>query len=376
MLRHRTTRLLAAAGALALGAALLGASPAVAQGAAEPDVEIIATGLNSPRHLTFSPGGALYVAEAGTGGPTAEAGGNCHPLTAAASACLGATGSIAQITDHGVERVVTGLPSVANDSEAIGPFDIAFTGNHRFAITIGLGGSPEHRDAFGTDGKNLGTIVTGSLKPQHSGGRISLAFDAVAHEDAHSVDTPIDSNPTGLALSGNGYVYLDAGGNSLVSTRKGGTTVAGFSPLLTTQPGPTPIGFPADAVPSDVVQGPDGAWYVSQLVGFPFEKGSSTIWRVAPGHAPEPYATGLTNVTSLAFAKDGRLYAVELATSGLLNGPIGALREIAPGSDQHEIIAGGLDQPYGLAIRDGDAYLTLGAAAPVPGGGSVVRIGL
>lgn len=376
MLLHRTTRLLAAVGALALGAALLEASPAVAQDAAEVDIEIVATGLNSPRHLTFSPGGTLYVAEAGTGGPSAEDGGNCHPLTAAASACLGATGSIARITDHGVERVVTGLPSVANDTEAIGPFDIAFTGNHRFAITIGLGGSPAHRDAFGAEGKHLGTIVTGSLKPQHDGGDRTLAFDAVAHEDAHSVDDDVDSNPTGLARSGNGYVYTDAGGNSLVSTRKGGDTITGFDPVMTTQPGPVPVGTPVDAVPSDVVQGPDGAWYVSQLVGFPFEQGSSTIWRVEPGHAPEAYATGLTNVTSLAFADDGTLYAVELATGGLLNGPIGALREVTPGSDVHEVVAGGLDQPYGLPIRGGDAYLTLGAAAPVPGGGSVVRIGL
>ena len=61
MLLHRTTRLLAAVGALALGAALLGASPAVAQDTAEVDIEIVATGLNSPRHLTLSPGGTLYV---------------------------------------------------------------------------------------------------------------------------------------------------------------------------------------------------------------------------------------------------------------------------------------------------------------------------
>ena len=169
----------------------------------------------------------------------------------------------------------------------------------------------------------------------HKGaGKVRKAFDALAFEAADNGDgTDIDSNPTGIVKSGRGYVFTDSGGNTLVSTRRGGSTLATFDPVPTTQPGPVPVGFPADAVPTDVVVGPDGARYVSQLVGFPFEKGSSTIWRVVRGHAPEPYATGLTNVTSLAFAKDGTLYAVELASNGLLAGPVGALVKVNAGSE-------------------------------------------
>ena len=87
----------------------------------------------------------------------------------------------------------------------------------------------------------------------------------------------------------------------------------------------------ADSCPTDVVKGPDGAWYISQLVGFPFEKGSSTIWRIVPGHVPTMCATGLTNVTSLAFDKKGHLYAVEISANGLLGPPIGALVRVCPG---------------------------------------------
>lgn len=373
MILHARTRALAAVGALALGAALLGSAPALAED--EPAVDVVATGLNSPRHLTFTPGGALYVAEAGTGGPSVADGGNCHPHPALGIGCLGSTGSISRITDDGAERVVTGLPSVASEVEAMGPFDIAFTGNQRFAVTIGLGASPAVRDAFGADGAHLASIATGHLKKQDEGS-VSFVFDTLAHEVAHDVDGDPDSNPTGIARSANGYVFTDAGGNTLVSTRKGGSTIAEFAPVATTEPGPVPVGFPMDAVPSDVVQGPDGAWYVSQLIGFPFEEGSSTIWRVVPGQEPEAYATGLTNVTSLAFAEDGTLYAVELATDGLLTGPVGALREITPGSAQHEVVLEGLNQPYGLAIRDGAAYLTLGAIGPADGGGSVVKVEL
>ena len=70
-------------------------------------------------------------------------------------------------------------------------------------------------------------------------------------------------------------------------------------------------------MPTAVVRGPDGAWYVSQLTGFPFTKGSASIWRIGSSGEPKVYASGLTNVTDLAF--HGRtLYAVQIATDGLL----------------------------------------------------------
>ena len=176
-----------------------------------------------------------------------------------------------------------------------------------------------------------------------------------------------------------GFVYTDSGGNALISTRRGGRTLATFDPVPTTRPGPVPVGFPADAVPTDVVVGPDGARYVSQLVGFPFEQGASTIWRVPRGGDPEPYATGLTNVTSLAFAKDGTLYAVEIAANGLLSAPpgtlpVGALVKVQPDASEHPVVAGDLPAPYGLVIRRGSAYVTTDTFTP--GGGKVVKIRL
>jgi hypothetical protein len=35
-----------------------------------------------------------------------------------------------------------------------------------------------------------------------------------------------------------------------------------------------------------VVVGPDGAYYVSQLTGFPFPVGAANVYRVVPGSAP------------------------------------------------------------------------------------------
>ena len=363
------TRRLAAASAVTLVAGMLTATPAHA---AEVEVEVIASGLNNPRQLAFAPGGTLYVAEAGVRGDSE----NCsdHPLGAY---CLEFTGSLARVGQSGdVKRVVTGLPSISNETETMGPFDIAFTGKHRFAVTIGLGGDKAFRKGFGRDGALLGTVVTGNLH-RHKGAKVRKAFDALAFEAANNPDeTDIDSNPTGIVKSGRGYVFTDSGGNSLVSTRRGGSTLATFNPVPTTQPGPgpLPVGFPADAVPTDVVVGPDGARYVSQLVGFPFEQGSSTIWRVVRGHDPEPYATGLTNVTSLAFAKDGTLYAVELASNGFLTGPVGALVKVEAGANSHEPVASDLPAPYGLAIRGDSAYVTTGSLAAADG--QVIKIDL
>jgi hypothetical protein len=326
---------------------------------AQPTPVVVATGLDNPRHLTFSQNGELYVAEAGRGGS-----GPCapHPL---GTFCFGLSGGITHVSDTGPEaRVVGGLPSIINtDGETLGPSDIAFTGSQKFVVSIGLGGSDQFRAALGPGAVWLGTLLTGKLK--HSG--LSLVADVVANEAAANPDgTDIDSNPVGILDDNEGYVIADAGGNAVVrATHKGEFTT--ITPLA-----PTAIG--ADAVPTSVVRGPDRALYVSQLTGFPFQQGAANIWRVVPGHAPTVYASGLTNMTDLAFGPDGSLYAVEIASNGLLNGPIGSLKRITPGGSQHETVIGGLFAPYGVAIGRGSAYVS--TCAVCVGGGEVIRVPL
>jgi hypothetical protein len=63
------------------------------------------------------------------------------------------------------------------------------------------------------------------------------------------------------------------------------STIATFPRL----PGPS---GPREAVPTDVVVGPEGAYYVSTLTGFPFtaetanfysaSAGNSAVWRIVP----------------------------------------------------------------------------------------------
>jgi hypothetical protein len=371
MKTHMHSKRVVSVGVLALFVGLVGGPSAIAS----DGPQVIATGLNNPRQLSFSPGGTLYVAESGIFGTQ-----NCQESPLGTS-CLGLSGSVAKIGTSGqVTRVVTGLPSAGTATEVVGLSDLVFTGNHSFALIIGLGGSPDFRAGFGPDGALLGTLVTGDLRTLSDGSaEVTEIADLAAYEATANPDgADVDSNPVGLARWGNGYVVADAGGNAVNSTRKGGSTIAVLPPVPTTQPGPfggfPPIGFPADAVPTDVVQGPDGAWYISHLVGFPFEAGSSTIWRVVNGSAPQPWATGLTNVTSLAFADDGSLYAVQISDTGLLAGPIGSLVKVVPGASHHATVAGGLFAPYGVAIRGSVAYVT--TCSVCAGVGNVVQIPL
>lgn len=350
--------------------------PTGAQAQEEP-FDVVASGLDNPRHLTFSPNGTLYVVEAGAGGPRP---GNCVDHPDLGNFCLGFTGAVTRVRDNGADpQVLTGLPSIANPTEALGPSDIVFTGQNRFVLSIGLGGSDEFRDGFGPAGAGLATLVTGSLKRD----RFTELADVMADSElANNPDgTDIDSNPVGLVRKGNNYVLADAGANAVVQLSKKGvfTTVAALPqgsalapPFLGLPPGTQ---IPTDAVPTSVVRGPDGAFYISQLTGFPFEKGDANIWRVVPGQAATVWASGLTNVTDLAFARNGDLYAVQISAEGLLTGPIGSLVKVTPGGSQHETIAGGLEAPYGVALKgNSTAYVTTGATSF--GGGEVIRIPL
>jgi hypothetical protein len=357
-----------------VGSVVLFAAMTVGSAFAQADSEVVASGLDCPRHLTFSPAGKLYVVEAGSGGtsPCAQ-----HPELG--EFCLGSTGGVTQVKDNGPDqRVLSGLPSIASDTDQLGPFDIVFEGSKNFVLSVGLGGGPAYRAAFGQGGVLLGTLVSGRLGEDD----VSLLADVLANEATTNPDgTDIDSNPVGLFRQGQRLVLADAGGNAVVRVSNQGSfrTVTALPPGSALAPPflglPPGTQIPTDAVPTSVVRGPDGAIYISQLTGFPFEKGDANIWRLGPGQsAPTVYASGLTNLTDLAFAADGTLYAVEISSEGLLNGPIGALVRVTPGASDHEVVLGELFAPYGVAIRDDFAYVSI--CAVCPGGGEVIKIDL
>jgi hypothetical protein len=350
---------------LALAAAAF-AIPAAAQAAAP---EPVMTGLDNPRGLAFGPEGGLYVAEAGRGGP-----GVCVPLPdGPGTRCYGATGAISRLWRGTQERIATGLPSVAvqpSGETAAGPQHISFQG--RGGLYVNIGCSCDKGNAIGAllDGLGFGYLMHVSAS-----GHARQLVDIAGYEASVNPDgAQIDSNPFGLlALPGHRLV-TDAGGNSLLDVRANGSisTIATFPKI----PG-GPLGT-RDGVPTDVVVGPDGAYYVSTLTGFPFTAGTASVYRVVPGQAPTPYATGLTMVTDLAFGSDGSLYTLQHA-SGIPGVPFpfagpGAIRKVPPGGGASStLVAGGLPRAIGLIIgSSGALYVSVNGASA--GNGAVWRI--
>jgi len=346
--------------ALAALAALLPAGSAAAHHGNVP--EVVASGLDNPRDLDVDAAGTVYVTEAGRGGS-----GPCVTIEMGTK-CAGASGAVTQIRDGEQHRVLEGLPSLAPPSgaQALGPSDISLRRRGGAYLTVGLGANPAVRAQLGELGPAFGQLYEVS-----SSGDLRAVADISAYEAAANPDGGhIDSNPNSVTQADHRLYVVDAGGNDLLRVRRSGdiSTVAVFPDrLLDAPPGMgLPPQVPVQAVPTNVVVGPDGALYVSQLTGFPFIPGVARIYRVVPGSPPEIYADGLTNVTDLAFDDDGDLYVVEIAANGLLSGdPTGALIKIRPDGSRETVLSEGLVNPYGVAIGPhGDIYISNHSASP------------
>ena len=152
--------------------------------------QVIASGLDNPRGLTFSADGALYVAEAGEGGP-----GPCYVSSDGSNNCIGESGAVSRIKNGVVDRIVDDLPSAADGIDfAVGPHDVSLLGNGNILVTIGLGAPPTVRQSLGTLGAKLASLVR--VTP-NGGGRSWR--DLGAYEGAEDPnDDGADSNPYGL----------------------------------------------------------------------------------------------------------------------------------------------------------------------------------
>jgi hypothetical protein len=367
---------------------LLGVAPAAAAHRA-PRVEVVASGLDSPRHLAFGPRGDLYVAEAGRGGD-----GPCF-VAAEGPACMGDSGAVTRIDRRGHQsRFVEGLASFAHLPDfhnGIGPHGIEVDRWGNVYVTNG-GPTELHTEA--------GELVTredlaaedavadlfGRLLAVGRHGRVRSIADIYAFErdvnpDREVANPAIDTNPVDVLIDDGRFVVADAGGNAIDVVRWDGSVSA--LALFPNRLVPNPFGgpqIPMQAVPTSVVKGRDGSYYVSQLTGFPFPPGGANVYRVDPRTGRTTVAaSGFTNLMDLAVAPDGTLYVLSIDADGLLNpaSDDGALWKV----DRHgrttrvELPAGTLTMPGGIvAGRHGTLYATNRAGSP--GGGQVLRIDL
>ena len=203
-----------------------------------------------------------------------------------------------------------------------GATDVAAIGRgNMFVITSG---------GFGGDGR-LYRVANGSVREIADLGE----FEATVNPDG----AEINPNPFDVAvLNGGQALVTDAGGNSLLIVDQRGNIdwVATLPPELVSTanvksllgcPGSgaeacdLPESIPAQAVATSLAIGPDGAFYVSELKGFPAPTGESRVWRIEPGarharcgssSACSVALDGFTSIIDLTFGPDGTLYVVEL----------------------------------------------------------------
>ncbi len=367
------------------------AASSVSAASAAPSVKVVATGLNSPKHLLYSSRG-VYVVESGTGGPE---GSGCvtGPATGGpgtAKYCAGLTASVALIHRGQTKVAAANLPSVieGKEGEAAGPSAVTVSKGGRLSILY-------QDNLVNPDGSNSlpspANSVAGTFQISPGVAANIAAFDAQHPQAAATLggtpgETAYDSDPYDVIPYRGGYVVADAAANGLRRISKKGkiSMLAHFPTQAETVPagvfGPMPVPVDAQAVPTSVALGRDGALYVGLLRGVPSEPGSSEIYRVVPGHAPTVWAKGLTAVTAIAFDRKGRLLATELSTGGLLAAPKvpGALVRVSANGKRVTVLAvSGLTEPTGVAVApSGAVYVanhgtSAGSATP---SGEVLQI--
>jgi hypothetical protein len=181
-----------------------------------------------------------------------------------------------------------------------------------------------------------------------SGGTATLVANLFEYEEkVNPHPETVDSNPFDVADAGGGMALVaDAGGNSVLLVGDGNSpnsNVASRVKLVATLPdelvstanaksivgcpaGPPgicnlPPMIPAQPVATSVVVGPDGAYYVGELKGFPAPTGESRVWRIEAGSrnvrcGESKKCTvafdGFTSIIDLAFGPDGRLNVAQI----------------------------------------------------------------
>lgn len=339
------------------------------------DWEVVAEGLNSPRGIHVADTDTIYVAEAGAAGESCYTG----PMEeyGGAEFCTGDTASITRIRGGEAVTVSEGLPSIGSEGSFIGPHDVALTDDGEMLVAIGAMGSHEELGRYG----RLVRIDGDGAATPHA--------DLLAYErDRNPGAAVIASNAYAIVRSPDGdSIVSDAAMNTLLRVTPSGDVsilaklegrIVELPPELREEDGPSEI--PMDTVPTGLAIGPEGAYYVGELTGYPFPVGEARIWRISPSGEAETYADGFTNVIDVAFDGSGRLYVLEMLSRGLLQldpaDPAtmrGTLVRIEEDGTRTTIASDRLVFPTGLAIGPDDAiYVSNQGAAP--GMGEVVRI--
>ena len=328
-------------------------------------VSLFATGLNNPRGLKFGPDCKLYVAEAGLGGTT-NYDKQCPQLVPPDGPYLGSItgGRISLFGSDGARITVSDkLPTaISNFGDILGPSDVAFIGNTLYALL------------FAGCGHGVPTVPTSVVK-MNADGTFKVIADLGAWRVSHPVAHPptYDFDAEGAwynMISVDNYLYVvDANHGEVVKITTDGviTSVVDLSANY------------GHIVPTALAY--HGNLYVGNIGLFPFDDGSSNVYKVTPDGQTKIVETGLTAILGLVFDKQDRMYVLE-TTTGKRNGGeyttpgSGKIVRVNP-DDSKEVIATGLSNPTAMAYGpDGNLYVLNWGFGGAAGGGEILKVTL
>jgi len=336
-------------------------------GVSQSTYTILASGLENPRGLAFSPQGVLYVAEAGTGGSTATTDIQCMQVPFPVGPYTGGfTSRISRIDADGSRTtVVDGLPSDMTNPLSggflSGIADVAFIGNRMYGLTSGSGCSHGRLGTF----NEVFQVIDGNAVPIANLSAFQQANPVVDPE-------PDDFEPDGTWFSmvshGDALYAMEPNHGELDKiTAKG--EITRISDISASQ---------GHIVPTTVVFH-DGYFYFGNLWHFPIEPGSSNVYRLNPRTGEITIvASGFTTIEGIDFDRRGNLYVLESMTLPGFPTPAeaesGKITRVSPSGDRDTVLAG-LSFPSAMKFGpDGKLYISnLGFAAP-PGVGQILRV--
>ncbi len=373
--RKRRLYVLLAAGIVA---ALL-PSTAAASG---PTVTPVASGLDSPRGITFVHG-KILVAEAGHGGSDCFFGG-----PGAGNICFGNSGRISWINNGARTTLVDHLLSITArggfDSE--GPSGLSSSEGRILAqISTPPQEAPPPPTITAADFA-LAQQQAGRLISVHTNGTWSTVAEVGKFDFNYTLGFPEppgpgtqehDANPTGVLATDEGAYVADSGSNTLDRIDEDGKIkIVIYDGFRFSTPN-----FPSDSVPTCVVKTEDGL-LVGELSGRLLKVQGTTFTVIN-----NPLLTHITGCTSDG---NGNVYFVNMFGSGAPFTPppasnffIGNVVQYNTDTGKASMLVNGLMLPNMDTIGpDGNLYVTVGSICPTAGficngaTGGVVKITL
>ncbi len=336
----------------------------------------LVSGLEGPRGLIFGPDGALYIAEAGTGG-TLSTVGICTQVVAPIGPSLGGTTArISKFLNGNLSVLASGLPSrVSGVGDVIGVADVAFLDGNLYAL-LG-GGGCSHGNP---------TLPNGIVKVNLKSGKWDYITDLSLFVQEHppAYNSYNDFEPDGVPYSmvaEDGALYVAEPNHAQIFkvTPAGATRLTYDYSFHFGDVTPTSIAFR------------DGNLYVGNLGIFPIRMTTERVttlsknvvfFDTAPGFQPKSSEVGhlqlaasragFTTIVSLKFGPDGLLYVLELSdAAGNPTPGMGKVVRVNTNGKLEDVVVG-LNVPSGMTFGPDNAlYISnWGAGGP----GAILRI--